>query len=267
MITITSKDNPTYKSWSKLLKKKYRNETGLFLVEEVNLVEEAILCKADIQAIIVRADKVDELPSRIADKIDEKSIYTLPKELFDKINTAETTRGIMAVIKKKNCSLEDLISDNRSSNFVVVDRLQDPGNLGTIMRTADAAGMSGVVVLPGSVDPYSAKVLRSSAGSIYRIPVIEIQSISELRDFCTSNNISLVVTCLEESTNLYKADLTKPVAIVIGNEGAGVSHEMIDQADIRLRIPMHGSIESLNASVAGAIVMYEVVRQQGIIPG
>ncbi len=267
MITITSKDNPTYKSWVKLLKKKHRDQSGLFLVEEVNLVEEAILCKADIQAIIVRADKVDQLPVRISEKIDEKSIYTLPKELFDKINTAETTRGVMAVIKKKSYSYEDILSRGGTSNFIVVDRLQDPGNLGTIVRTADAAGMGGVVVLPGTTDPYASKVLRSSAGSIYRIPVVEMDSISVLREFCIAHGISLAVTCLEDSTNLYEIDLTKPTAIVIGNEGAGVSTEMIENADVRLRIPMYGSIESLNASVAGAIVMYEVVRQQGIIAG
>ncbi len=264
MITITSKDNSTYKSWVKLLKKKYRDQSRLFLVEEVNLVEEAILCKAEIQAIIVRADKVGELPVRIAEKIDEKSIYTLPKELFDKINTAETTRGIMAVIRKKDYTPEDLISGSRSSNFIVIDRLQDPGNLGTLLRTADASGMGGVVVLPGTTDPYSSKVLRSSAGSIYRIPVIEMNSISELREFCTSKGVSLVVTCLEQSSNLYESDLAKPVAIVIGNEGAGVSREMIENADIRLRIPMYGSIESLNASVAGAIVMYEVGSNRNV---
>ena len=267
MITITSKDNPTYKSWTKLLKKKYRNQSGLFLVEEVNLVEEAILCNADIQAIIVREDMADALPERIANKVDIKSLYTLPKELFDKINTAETTRGVMAVIKKNTYTAEDLLRGDRSKNIVVVEKLQDPGNLGTIIRTADAAGMGGVVVLPGTVDPYSAKVLRSSAGSIYRIPVVEMDSLDVLKSFCIEREIALAVTCLDGSSDLYVSDLSKPVCIVIGNEAAGVSEEMIENADIKVRIPMYGSIESLNASVAGAIVMYEVVRQQGIIPG
>ncbi len=262
MITITSKDNPTYKSWVKLLKKKYRDQTGLYLVEEVNLVEEALLCNADIKAVIVREDVVDALPQRIAGKVDEKLIYTLPKDLYARINTAETTRGVMAVIQKRTFSLSDTLQGERSKNLLVIDRLQDPGNMGTLLRTADAAGMGGVVLLPGSVDVYSSKVLRSSAGSIYRIPVVEVDSIDDLTSFCIEHSISLCVTCLEGSTDLYETDLTNSVAMVIGNEGQGVSDEIIQKSNVRIRIPMYGTIESLNASVAGAIVMYEAVRQQ-----
>ncbi len=267
MITITSKDNPTYKSWIKLLKKKYRDQTNLFLVEEVNLVEEAILNKADIQAIIVRADMIDHLPSRISCKIDEKNIYTLPKELFCKINTTEATRGVMAVVRKKVSTLEDLSSSARPHNFIVVDRIQDPGNLGAIIRTADAAGMAGVVMLPNTTDPFSPKTLRSSTGSIFRIPIVNVDSFDKIREYCKSQDVSLVVTCLKDSEDLYSSNFNKPCAIVIGNEASGVSEEIIASADTKIRIPMYGSVESLNASVAGAIVMYEVVRQQHISAG
>ena len=142
----------------------------------------------------------------------------------------------------------------------MLDRLQDPGNIGTILRTADAAGYGLAVIMKGTVDIFSPKVVRAATGSLFRMPVVFMDSISELVDFSRAAGRKLVATCLNAQSYYFDEDLSENIALIIGNEGNGISKELMESSDIRIKIPMHGNIESLNASVAAGILMYESVR-------
>ena len=143
---------------------------------------------------------------------------------------------------------------------MVLDRLQDPGNIGTILRTADAAGYRLAVVMKGTADIFSPKVVRAATGSLFRMPVVFMDSNSELVEFTRAAGKKLVAACFDTERCYFDEDLTDNIALVIGNEGNGICKEIIESSDVKIKIPMHGNIESLNASVAAGILMYEAVR-------
>ena len=167
----------------------------------------------------------------------------------------------MAVVKLHISNLEDVLVD--SNNFLVLlDRLQDPGNMGTIIRTADALGANGVVITRGSVDMFNPKTIRSTMGSIFHIPLVYYDDINDALMELKEKNIKIMSTSLESSVPCYEVDFTKDFALVIGNEASGISKEVLDNSDTLIRIPMVGRAESLNAGVASGIVMYEASRQR-----
>ena len=168
----------------------------------------------------------------------------------------------MALIKKNEYDISDFSKEGRSSNLLVMDRMQDPGNVGTIIRTADGAGFGGIIIVKGTCDVYSPKVVRASAGSIFRMPFIFVENNEELFRILKDMGKTLAVTCFEGAENYQDCDLSENTAIAIGNEGSGVSPQLIEMADKRIKIPMYGNIDSLNASVAAAVVMYEAERQR-----
>ena len=259
---ISSPDNIRYKQWQKLLKKKYRDRTGLFLVEETNAISEAVINGADIESFIVREGDWSNMPdeaNRVSHVIPS---YTLSTKLFDGLCSTENSRGIMAVIRKRNYSISDFSQNGRSSNILVLDRLQDPGNTGTVIRTADGAGLGGIIIIKGTCDIYSPKVVRASAGSIFRVPFIFVKDNCQLFSILKDAGKSLAVTCFEGAQDYGLCDLSHDTAITIGNEGGGVSQELINMADKKVKIPMYGNIDSLNASVAAGIIMYESQRQR-----
>ena len=154
------------------------------------------------------------------------------------------------------------MDEGGGGNFVVLDRLQDPGNIGTILRTADAAGYSLAIVLKGTADVFSSKVVRAATGSLFRMPVVFMDSVDELMEFTRAAGKKLVATCFDTDRYYYDENLKENIALIIGNEGSGISRELIECSDLKIKIPMHGNIESLNASVAAGILMYEAVRPQ-----
>ena len=252
MKTIKSKDNNTYKSALKLIKKKYRDETGLYLLEGVKPLEDAISMGVSVKTIFLceGTEKPESFPTELCMVLDRK--------LFEALSDTSTPQGIIAVTEKKKYSVEAFekaIGNN--GNVVVMDRLQDPGNIGTIIRTAEAAGYRGIIMVAGSGDVYSPKVVRAAAGSLFRMPVIHVADADEAANTVKSMGKQLTVTCLENAVNCFDADLTENIALVIGNEGRGVSERLMILSDIRVKIPMEGSIESLNAAVAAGILMYQ----------
>ncbi len=252
MKTIKSKDNNTYKSALKLIKKKYRDETGLYLLEGVKPLEDAISMGIGIKTIFLceGTDKPENFPSELCMLLDRK--------LFETLSDTSTSQGMIAVAEKRKYSVEEfsqVASDN--DNIVVMDRLQDPGNIGTIIRTAEAAGYKGIILVAGSGDVYSPKVVRAAAGSLFRMPVIYVADADEAANMVKTMGKQLTVTCLEGAINCFDADLTENIALVIGNEGRGVSERLMELSDIRVKIPMAGSIESLNAAVAAGVLMYQ----------
>ena len=254
MREIRSKDNKIWKRCEQLTMRKYRDRSGLYLIEGENLLDEAIRNHVRIETVLVREDCQKAVPPEAADKA-----FLLDARLFDKLAQTVTSQGILAVVAKAEVRKEDFIG-LPGSNFIVLDRLQDPGNIGTILRTADAAGYRLAILMKGTADVYAPKVVRAATGSLFRMPVVSMASTEELVEFTRAAGKKLTATCLDAQRCYYDEDLTHDIALVIGNEGSGVAPALIESSELRIKIPMQGNIESLNAAVAAGVLMYEAMR-------
>ena len=231
------------------------------------LIKDAIDSGASpVEAIVSSSEESpDELleTSGIKEGIrDRVKIYTLAAELFQKISQTENGRNIFAVFERKNWNRESFSNQVGESNILILDGLQDPGNIGTIIRTSEAAGFGGILATKGTADIYSPKIVRSAAGSILRVPFMYTDSSSETLDIAKELKKRVVATAVEGKKSFWETDLSDQVALVIGNEGNGVSDEMLDGADEIVTIPMDGKIESLNAGISAGVLMYEAFRQR-----
>ena len=251
MKIIKSKDNPSYKLAMKLTKRKFRDSTGLYLLEGIKPLEDAINEGISIEQIYVaEGSDTHGLP-------DDK-VCILDKKLFEAISDTATSQGIVAVVRQQSSDehkLDELISSD--DPIIILDRIQDPGNMGTIIRTAEAAGFAGVILVSGCVDPYGSKVVRATAGSLLRVPIVSKVDTDVLINHIKFSHRVLAVTALEDAVSYSQIPKDGKVAIVIGNEGQGVSDKFVESADLKIKIPMAGAIESLNAAVAAGILMYE----------
>ena len=256
---ITSKDNETIKHIRKLKEKKYRDEYGEYIVEGIKLINEAIEEKQNVKTIIV-CDNCNK------EALNQNSMYEVAKldciyvdeKVFNTITEVKNPQGILAVVEKQN--KEKQINFNEDI-IVVLDDIQDPGNLGTILRTVDSVGLSQIIVSKKSGDVYNSKVVRSTMGAIFRVNVIESENLKDTIKEIKKHKFNVISTSLDTDKGLYDINLNKTV-IVIGNEANGVSKEIQELSDIKIKIPMLGKTESLNASVATGIVLYEYVRQK-----
>jgi len=264
MQIITSKDNEIIKNVRKLKEKKYRDLNNEYIVEGVKMIKEAILEEAKIKLIVVCEDNAN------SGAIDKKLLYEIAKyeciyvskKVFDLISDVQTPQGMLAVIEKENS--EDKI-DYTEDVIVVLDGIQDPGNLGTILRTIDSCGLKQVIVSKETADSYNPKVVRSTMGAIFRVKVIESHSLLDTLKNMKKHKYKIMATSLETDHSIYDVEYNKKV-IVIGNEANGVEKEILDYADEKIKIPMLGKTESLNASVATAVILYEYVRNKVIKP-
>ena len=187
--------------------------------------------------------------------MDNIKIYELKNELFTQLVSTENTQGIIAVVNINNS-----IKDIKGDFYLLCDKVQDPGNLGTIIRTAHAAGVNAIILTKGTVDIYNDKTIRSTMGSIFYVPIIYDNDLSFLKNL-KDEGFSLVATSLEESKNFFEEDLSGKVILSVGNEGNGISEEIFELADKKVKIPMPGGAESLNVGVATSIILFEKVRQ------
>ena len=260
MQTITSKDNELIKHIRKLKDKKYRDESNEYLVEGVKLVEEAVKENAKIKQIIVCEDttRTYEIPTHIMLEIAKYECISVSDKIFNIITQVTNPQGIMAIIEK---NAQDAQIDYSQDIIVVLDDVQDPGNLGTILRTVDSIGLNQIIVSKGTADAFNSKVVRSTMGAIFRIKIIEVENLAQAIKEMRKHHFKLMVTSLQTKNSIYDIDFYKKI-IVIGNEANGVSKEIQDMADEKAKIPMLGRTESLNASVAAGVVMYEYVRQK-----
>ena len=260
MQIITSKDNEIIKNVRKLKEKKYRDLNNEYIVEGVKMIKEAILEEAKIKLIVVCEENAN------SGAIDKKLLYEIAKyeciyvskKVFDLISDVQTPQGMLAVIEKENS--EDKI-DFTEDVIVVLDGIQDPGNLGTILRTIDSVGLKQVIVSKETADSYNPKVVRSTMGAIFRVKVIESNNLLDTLKNMKKHKYKIMATSLETDNSIYDVDYNKKV-IVIGNEANGVEKEILDYADEKIKIPMLGKTESLNASVATAVILYEYVRNK-----
>ena len=218
------------------------------------MIKEAVACNIDIVAVFVRCDY------EYTDSIDVRESYVLNKNLFANIAQTETSQGIVAIVKRKEYTEKEFFGLCEDGNVLVLDRLQDPGNIGTMIRTAEAAGYKGIVAIKGTGDIFSPKTVRAAAGSIFRMPVLFVDTPAQTLAIMRSFNKRIISTCFETEINYFDVDLKNNIALIIGNEGAGISKELIAEADLKIKIPMNTQVNSLNAAVAAGILMYESRR-------
>ena len=257
---LTGLQNPVVKAAAELKQKKYRTQNGLYLAEGLRTAEEAVAYKAVETLFYVATD--DDRTMRLLEDAAMQNIklVCVNENVMKKIADTETPQGIIAVCKMSQPKLENLLASGKM--LLVLDRVGDPGNIGTMLRTADAAGIGGLVLLKGCADIYAPKTVRSSMGSLFHIPVLSGVSEQEFVSSAKKAGYDLLVTCLDGADNLYKADLSGRIAFVMGNEAGGVSETLLEKADKRVYIPMAGRAESLNVAMAAGIVMFEALRRK-----
>lgn len=236
---ITSLENQQVKKVRALHSKKYRDEYGEFFIEGSKILEEAIRYRQNIKNVFYCPDLVE--------KNFEFDAIKVSKEIMAKMTDTSTPQGIVAVCDIPKYEL------TKKEKLIFLDRVQDPGNVGTIIRTADAFGFDAVLLSAGCADVYSPKVVRSTMGSLFHLPIKQDVSLEELRGF--GNKI--YSSSLETSNFLEDIKIEAPFVLVIGNEGRGISDEVKEITDCFVKIDMAGSAESLNASIAAGILMYE----------
>lgn len=295
MELITSVNNQRVKEVANLKQKKYRTESGTFFAEGLRAVQEAVQY-ADVTELFYteaeagRLDVVLEAAESVTADTKEKSenkknannnnagtakkrneaangirMYQVDEKVMAKLSDTKAPQGVLAVIRTPEQNLRQLRPGTASDNnapVIILDRVQDPGNLGTIIRTADAVGALGLILLEGCVDAYSPKVVRASMGSLFHLPVVQDVTAEEALTWCYRNGYEPAATALKNAQNVYKADISKKMAFLFGNEANGVAEELQAAAETRLFIPMTGLAESMNVAMAAGIILFEGLRQR-----
>ena len=253
---ITSTSNQQMKNLSLLMKKaKARNEQGVFIVEGRKMAEE-------IPAGWLEKMYVSESFWK------ENEAFLLGKEyevvsdtVFKSVSDTQTPQGILCLVKTPEYKLEQLLAGDKT-HLLILESIQDPGNLGTMLRTGEGAGISGVIMNRTTVDLFNPKTIRSTMGSIYRVPFYVTQDLKETINTLKTQGISVYAAHLKGTLCYDEPDYKKPTAFMIGNEGNGLSDEIADCADTYIKIPMQGQVESLNAAISATLLMYETNRQR-----
>jgi TrmH family RNA methyltransferase len=249
---ITSENNAQLKNISALLKRsKERQQQGLYVVEGRKMFWEA--CGL---GLVEKAYLSESFASESKEVPCDHEIVS--DDVFNKIAETVTPQGVLALVKLPVGDVTDIIK--KAKSLVLLENLQDPGNLGTIVRTAEAAGIDAVILSKTSVDLYNPKVVRSTMGAVFRMPVFYTEDLIGLIKDLNDNGFNTIATHLAADRNYYEADYSGKTAVLIGNEGNGLSDEATELAKEKVIIPMSGKVESLNASVAAALMMYEIKR-------
>ena len=261
MNVITSKDNSIIKEIKKLKDRKVRSAKGEFIVEGFRFVEEALKSDYEVKTLIIEESVESKLSSYNIDKyLDSINTIYVTKSIMKLLASTETPQGVLAVVKNK-----DIEGVDEDGFYIFCDKVQDPGNLGTIIRTAHASGALGVILRKGTVDLYNDKTLRSTMGSIFNVPVVydndDLDTILSLKN----NGFKVISSSLDTDYNFYDIDLTGKCIIVVGNEGNGISSEIFAISDEKFKIPMPGGAESLNVGIATSVIAFEAVRQRTIL--
>lgn len=265
---ITSVQNPLVKRLRQLLERKGRDAQKRFLVEGAHLVEEALKSGAEVVTILYDPKReIDPACQRALERWQGGGqILTASDAVLAKLSETKSPQGIIAEVKQRGGEWNDWLRESAAAKddllLLLLDEIQDPGNLGTIVRTAEAAGVDAVVLGKGSVDLYNGKVVRATMGALFRVPIFSLP-LPELVDQWKKMGGNLLVSSLSERSLPYdQAVYNGRTAIVIGNEGRGVSQALVERADAQVHIPLYGQAESLNAAIAAGILMYEARRKQ-----
>lgn len=277
VVEITSAQNPRIKHLLTLQQKSsLRRSEGLFVVEGRRELEHCLTAGYEIDSIFCCPELLGEspLPGRT---VVEASIFSLPSSLYEKVAYRGSTEGVIAVIKERRLTLDSLLQSSRtlpplqlergqvgeapSPLFIVLESVEKPGNLGAVLRSADAAGADGVIVCDPLTDIYNPNLIRSSIGAVFTVPTVACTS-EECILFLKQHGIRILTAQLQDSRLYYDTDMRQPTAIVMGTESTGLTQQWRDAADAHIRIPMMGRLDSLNVSVSAAILLFEAVRQR-----
>ena len=252
---IESHQNPLVKEVVSIRDRKKRG--GEFMVEGPHLVEAALAAGASIRLAFFLGDGHRSLVRKLVKT--GARVFEVSQRVLNKLTGTETPQGILGVVSIKQSAIKDI--KTRSGPVVILDGVQDPGNVGTIIRTADAAGASAVVLLQGTADAFSQKTLRASSGSIFNIRIISAQR-KTVGDELKALGMHIVATTLDAHTSIFDAELSGSLALVFGNETKGVSPELRRAAELEVKIPVRGGAESLNVASSAAVALYEVMRRE-----
>lgn len=256
---VTGRHNQRLKELRMAFRRAELSPQGECAIEGVKLLEEVLRSGLDVGSVFF-SEAARPLAEKLLPQIGHQSeTLILPNALFNSIVPSDTPQGVAALVKLRACSSAELLDRASTGPLVVASGLQDPGNLGTIFRSAEAFGAAGVFLTEGTVSPYNSKVLRGSAGSIFRLPFLQISS-AALIPLLREHGVRLIASSSHQGTPLPQISWTLPLAVFIGNEGAGLTRELMREMNETLVIPQATQVESLNAGVAASIVLYEAAR-------
>lgn len=255
---ITSTGNAQVKELLQLQKKsKVRNERNIFLVEGIKMFLEAP--RNRIEKVFISETLFNRKKQEL--NLDGLKVEILSDKVFSHVSDTKTPQGILCVMRQKKTKLEEIFAQ-KPEHLMILDNLQDPGNLGTIVRTAEGAGVSGIILSKDCVDIYNPKTIRSTMGSIYRMPFLYVEDLENTIEEVKKQDIKVYAAHLQGKNNYDEENYKTGCAFLIGNEGNGLRDEIAKKADIWVKIKMHGEVESLNAAIASSILMFEVCRQR-----
>ncbi|MDD4237880.1 MAG: RNA methyltransferase [Desulfotomaculaceae bacterium] len=262
---MPGKNNSHVKYLRRLAGRRFRDQEGKFLVEGVRFVEEALNSTWSVE-MLVYSPRITEdgRGGRLLTSAANRGITLLEVKdpLFNELSGTETPQGILALVRQRNNTLEELTAAGEPALLVLVDGVRDPGNLGGIIRTADAAGAGGVILLKGTADMYNPKTLRSTMGSLFHLPVIQGCAAEVVMTHLEERGIKTVAGEPRAARAVYECDLRVPCALAVGGEAAGAGEALLGRVSDLVRIPMPGRAESLNVAISAAILLYEAVRQR-----
>jgi TrmH family RNA methyltransferase len=260
---VQSRHNVRVKELRRAFAQPGRGERGLVAIEGELLLGEAVRSGLVVETVFVRSGS-EAVLERLT--LEAGEVLELPADVFASAVETESPQGIAALVAGPQFGVEEIFPERGAALVLVMAGLQDPGNVGTLIRSAEAFGASGAVLLPGTVNVWNAKAVRASAGSVFRLPVVSL-GLAEMMAALQERGVRLLAAAADGDVVLSGAGLEGPVAVVIGNEGAGVPAEVLAAADARVAIRCPGPVESLNAGIAGSILLYEAARQRGGVVG
>jgi TrmH family RNA methyltransferase len=266
---ITSTQNPRFKALRSLRLRKYRQREGLFLIEGIRAVEEALTTGAPVDTLVYAPELlVSERAQALVERIDPARRLILSADLFRSLSQRDEPQGIAATVRFQELTLADLALPD-DLLVIVAYQLRDPGNLGTIIRTADAAGATGLVVVEPSVDLYDPQAVRATMGSLFALPIVRLADATLLSPWfddvrATGLPLQVVASSAHAAQLHYEADYRRPLALLVGSERHGLPPSIRESADLQVRLPMAGRATSLNVAAATAALVYEIVRQRAI---
>lgn len=246
---LTGLKNPRIMLWRSLKDRKARLESGLFLVEGRKMVEEALTSRFSVETILVQENRQNEFSFLR----DDMHLVLVPENVLASICDVKTPQGIAAVLRISSMNAE-------GAKLIALDGVQDPGNVGTIIRTADAAGFSGIILSRECADVFSPKVLRATMGSIFRMGITVTDNLPDVLHDLQANGFSILSSQLDGDPFYERKNVSSSFCLIVGNEGNGISDPVKAEATHRLKLPMRGGAESLNAAVAAAIMMYDLTK-------
>jgi RNA methyltransferase, TrmH family len=258
---ISSISNPLVKRVRKLRQKKHRDEQGAFLVEGIRPVWSAVSSDKEVEAVIVAPDLLTSDDARDMLAQTSARVIEVTPEVFEALAEREHPSGISAVVKSWSRDLVDL-KLSHDSIVMAIDDPGSPGNLGTILRTADAAGVAAVVLTGSGTDPFHPTAVKASMGTLFSVPIHRAPDIASLVKWCQDEGVATVATSARARSDHWDVEYPAPAVLLFGSEATGLPRDVVDGADISVRIPMGGDASSLNLAVAAGIIVFEVVRER-----